>query len=204
MTTDQITIRTHEARPLTKTFYAALGRIAVDFSTLENSVRSLLAKLMKSESGLVIAAGESMSNLLLMCQRVAAFDTALTDQQIVGLKELVDVITQLQKERNDALHTQWRATSRPQYFYGARSVRPNPKSSESLEAPVFWTVGKATSLAEDIRLTTQIVEQVADSLSTGHTFRHPWWSRRTEKKMEDFFNRVLSGRDPGDRRESAE
>jgi hypothetical protein len=173
--------------PLTKTFYASLGRIAVEFAHLEDELRKLLARLMKSNRGLVIAAGETTTNLLAMCQRIAAFDTSLDDEAIETLTRLVTLVTLVADERNSALHAQWYPTDHPGHFCGLRSRRPKVRSPESLSTPLYWTVEMAEDLAGTIRTTRKFVEKFADGLPGPETRVIPW-SRVTSRRLDDFMS----------------
>jgi hypothetical protein len=189
MTDELATVYVSKDRPLTKTFYATLGRIAVEFAHLEDDARQLLAHLMKSDYGLVVAAGETMGNLVTMCQRVAAFDTSLDDEAVEQLAKLIALINLVTDARNSALHAQWYPTSLPGHFCGNRSRRPSGRAPENLATSLYWTVDYANSIAEDIHQTRIFVTVFTSSLSGGGRLIPPW-SRVTAKKFETLFERI--------------
>lgn len=168
-----------------------MGRIAAEFANLEDSVRQLLAHLMRSDRTLVIAAGENMGNLLNMCQRVAAFDTSLADEQVDQLNGLVAVISTLQGLRNAGRHAQWYPTSLARHFYGSRSRRPSP-SATGLESPLYWTLEYAIALADDIHTATMLVDRYSASLPADHKPTAPW-SRTFSKNFDNLFAGIHIG-----------
>lgn len=152
-------------KPLTKSFYAALGQVAQQSAALESALRELLANLMQSESGFVIAAGESLSNLLALCQRVAAFQHRLTDDQIETLNRIVQVIQPLQDLRNAVIHARWYPTDTARHFYGSRSRRPNPKNALGLSQDLYYTVDQICALADDLEKVVSIVDTFTQHVS---------------------------------------
>lgn len=188
MSDDSFKVHMSRRRALTKTFYAALGRIAVESAHLEDGVRDLFIYLMGTNRAAVIAAGENMSNLLLMCQRIAAFNRSLTDEQITTLGTISSAVTLVYGRRSAALHAQWYPTTRPRYFFGVRSRRAGPPSDPTTAEPLYWTLETTTELADNISTLNDLLDKFTSTLPNYAKTVRPF-SRAEEKRMDEWFQR---------------
>ena len=141
---------------------------------------------MDSDYGLVVGAGESLSNVLTTCERVAAFNHDIDDFHIETLSGLAQAIRPFQDERNAVVHARWYAADVPRHFYGTRSRRPNPKNARGLGTDLFWTTDQVLDLAKNLARATEIVEALVERMPNRDCPR-VIWSRKTLTAFDSLF-----------------
>lgn len=143
----------------TKALLAAIGRVAAECAAVEALYRDLFALLINSSYGYVIASGEDLSTLTLMCRRVARFNPEITDDHIEQLAELVRATELLRKDRNFLVHARWERLSKRGEHGGMRSSRVAVSASGQLtEQMVLWTPEVANGLADQFHKLGEYVE----------------------------------------------
>lgn len=166
---------------------AAVGRVAAESSVVEDQLRELFCYLIDSPYGRIIAAGEDLANLCVMCMRVARYNTRLSDAAIEQLAGIVRAVTVLRPHRNFLVHARWEKLTKPGEHYGIRSSRASTKPrAQGIYDAVVWSPADAEAIADQFHLLSEYIAAFVD-----RTFARPRYVDLLERGTWDRFEKMF-------------
>jgi hypothetical protein len=172
---------------------AAIGEISAESARVEDLMRELFAMLIDSPYGTVITAGEDLSRICQMCERVVQYNLALTDTQVEQLKALIDAINELRPHRNYFIHSRWEYVPSVRHHVGVRSSRPSTRANGAdLDELFYCTPADALEIAVHLRVVADAIERF-EAQAFPNWSRHRLTRRANWKRMEQLFGRLMNG-----------
>ena len=171
----------------TQGMYAAIGRTASQSSRIDNYLRELLEYLIESPFASVIGAGETNSQLVMLCRRTAKYNHKLTSEQFAELMEVLKVVETAQPDRNFLVHSQWFKVDGAGMHVGVQSTRPGPKlEGRGTSASFKISVREAQAIADGFSRVGDLLEAFI-TRTFPQSVQHPLFTRPQQQGLNEIF-----------------
>ncbi|MFD0229065.1 hypothetical protein ACWGPD_33555 [Streptomyces hirsutus] len=141
--------------------WSLVGRVAQESASVEMCLRSLMAKLLNSKYGDIIAAGQSATDLIENCIALIQANEEINEEARENGLELLRSLKPLFAQRNNIVHAPWF----PSLYEESRSQALSLVSKRrSLPRPTLVSYAEVEKLCSDLNATLQKIWSVESAV----------------------------------------